>query len=404
MTNLVKEFSAGWRRPEILLYLMAGAVPLSFATWQTLLNNFAIERAAFTGAEIGILQSLREIPGFLAFAVVFLLLLIREQRLAYLSLLLLGLGTAVTGFFPTVIGLYVTTVVMSLGYHYYETLQISLSLQWIDKQRAPEILGRIIAVGSFTSIITFALIWLASDLAGLDFAWVYLLGGGLTVLVAFYCWVGFPIYPEKVVQHKKMVLRKRYWLYYALTFMSGARRQIFIVFAGFLMVEKFGFDVGQIALLFLLNAAINIWLAPRIGRLIGRIGERKALIFEYLGLMGVFTAYAFVDDAMLAAGLYVVDHLFFALAIAIKTYFQKIADPKDIAATAGVGFTINHIAAVVIPAIFGYIWLTSPAAVFLAGTAMAAVSLLLSLNVPLRPEPGNETLVGRIARPAPAAE
>ena len=404
MNNLVKEFSAGWRRPEILLYLMAGAVPLSFATWQTLLNNFAIERAAFTGAEIGILQSLREIPGFLAFAVVFLLLLIREQRLAYISLLLLGLGTAVTGFFPTVVGLYITTVVMSLGYHYYETLQTSLSLQWIDKQRAPEVLGRIIAVSSFTSIITFALIWLASDLAGLDFAWVYLLGGGLTVLIAFYCWIGFPSYPEKVVQHKKMVLRKRYWLYYALTFMSGARRQIFIVFAGFLMVEKFGFDVGQIALLFLLNAAINIWLAPRIGRLIGRIGERKALIFEYLGLMGVFTAYAFVDDAMLAAGLYVVDHLFFALAIAIKTYFQKIADPKDIAATAGVGFTINHIAAVVIPAIFGYIWLTSPAAVFLAGTAMAAVSLLLSLNVPLRPEPGNETLVGRIARPAPAAE
>ena len=120
--------------------------------------------------------------------------------------------------------------------------------------------------------------------------------------------------------------------------------------------------------------------------------------------MGVFTAYAFVDDAMLAAGLYVVDHLFFALAIAIKTYFQKIADPKDIAATAGVGFTINHIAAVVIPAVFGIIWLTSPAAVFLAGTAMAAFSLLLSFNVPLRPEPGNETLVGRIARPAPAAE
>ena len=148
---------------------MAGAVPLSFATWQALLNNFAIERAAFTGAEIGMLQSLREVPGFLAFAVVFLLLLVREQRLALLSLLLLGLGTAVTGFFPSILGLYITTVVMSLGYHYYETLQISLSLQWLDRARAPEILGRIIAVGSFTSIVTFALIWLASDLAGLDY-------------------------------------------------------------------------------------------------------------------------------------------------------------------------------------------------------------------------------------------
>ena len=383
---------------------MAGAVPLSFATWQALLNNFAIEKAACTGAEIGILQSLREVPGFLAFAVVFLLLIIREQRLAYLSLLLLGLGTAITGYFPSVLGLYITTVVMSLGYHYYETLQISLSLQWLDKRRAPEILGRIIAVGSFTSIITFGLIWLGSDVLDLGYAWIYLVGGGATILIAAVCWLNYPIYEEKVHQHKHIVLRRRYWLYYALTFMAGARRQIFIVFAGFLMVEKFGYDVGQIALLFLLNASINIWLAPIIGRLIGRWGERRALIFEYIGLIGVFIAYALVENATLAAGLYVVDHLFFALAIAMKTYFQKISDPRDIAATAGVGFTINHIAAVVIPVAFGFLWLVSPASVFLAGAAMAGVSLALAFNVPSRPEPGNEVVIGRIAQPLPAAE
>ena len=113
---------------------MAGAVPLSFATWQALLNNFAIERAAFSGAEIGILQSLREVPGFLAFAVVFLRYVLREQHIALVSLTLLGIGTAVTGFFPTVLGLYLTTVFMSVGYHYYETIQTSLSLQWVDKK------------------------------------------------------------------------------------------------------------------------------------------------------------------------------------------------------------------------------------------------------------------------------
>jgi hypothetical protein len=402
---ILRDSSVGrWRRPEVLLFLMAGAVPLSFATWQALLNNFAVERAAFTGAEIGILQSLREVPGFLAFAVVFLLLILREQKLAYLSLLLLGAGTALTGFFPSVIGLYCTTVIMSLGYHYYETVQISLSLQWIDKARAPETLGRIIAVGSFTSIVTFGLIWLAMDLLSLDFHWVYVIGGGVTVAVALGCWAAFPRYEEKVRQHRHMVLRRRYWLYYALTFMSGARRQIFIVFAGFLMVEKFGYDVGAITLLFLANALLNIWLAPKIGRMIGRVGERRALILEYVGLIGVFTAYAFVQNATLAAGLYIIDHLFFALAIAIKTYFQKIADPADIAATAGVGFTINHIAAVVIPAAFGFLWLISPAAVFLAGSAMAGCSLILAFNVPRHPEPGNEVMLGRFPAQAQAAE
>ena len=194
-----------------------------------------------------------------------------------------------------------------------------------------------------------------------------------------------------------MILRRRYWLYYALTFLSGARRQIFIVFAGFMMVEKFGFSVANITLLFLVNYAANVWLAPLIGRLIARWGERKALTIEYIGLIFVFTSYAFVDNEWLAAALYVIDHLFFAMAIAIKTYFQKIADPRDIAPTAAVSFTINHIAAVVLPALLGIVWLVSPPAVFLTGAAIAVCSLILTQLVPHRPEPGLETT---FARPA----
>lgn len=382
-------------RPEYLLLIMAAAVPLSFATWQALLNNFAIERAAFSGAEMGILQSLREVPGFLAFLVVFLLFLFREQTIAYVSLLLLGVGTLVTGWFPSVIGLYVTTVVMSLGYHYFETVHSSLCLQWIDKDKAPELLGRVIAVGAFTSIVIYGFIWITFEVLGVDFSLVYFWGGGATAVIGLVCWLLFQQFPVKVRQNRRMVLRRRYWLYYALTFLSGARRQIFIVFAGFLMVEKFGFDVATISILFLVNAVLNMLFAARLGRLIGNIGERRILIFEYVGLTIVFTAYAFVNNAGIAAGLYIIDHFFFALAIAIRTYFQKIADPADIAATAGVGFTINHIAAVILPAVLGFLWLISPSAVFLVGSALAVLSMLLSFNVPANPCPGNEVVHGR---------
>ncbi|MCU7808186.1 MAG: MFS transporter [Candidatus Thiodiazotropha sp. (ex Semelilucina semeliformis)] len=388
---MTKQLSQTLRRPEVLLLLMAVAVPLSFAAWRTLLNNFAIERVAFTGQEMGILQSLREVPGFLAFGVVFLLLIIREQRLAIVSLALLGIGTALTGFFPSILGLYVTTVIMSIGFHYYETLQTSLTLQWIDKSQAAETFGRLIAAGSFASVVTFSLIWLADDLLQLDYQWIYLLMGGLTLVIVIIAWLGFPLFPQQTEQHKHMVLRRRYWLYYALTFMSGARRQIFVVFAGFLMVEKFGYSVSQIALLFLANATLNVFLAPRIGRLIGRIGERRALLLEYAGLVLVFLGYAVVESATVAAGLYILDHLFFAMAIALKTYFQKIAAPEDIASTAGVSFSINHIAAVIIPALFGVIWLTSPSLVFFAGAAMAIISFSFALLVPEEPAEGRES-------------
>ncbi len=378
-----------WHRPEILLVLMVIGVPLSFETWQSLLNNFAVREARFSGAEIGILQSLREVPGFLSFAVVWLLIFIREQKLAYLALGLLGLGTAATGFFPSVVGLYLTTVLMSLGFHYYETVFMSLSLQWIDRDRAPQVLGRLIAVRSAVTLVTLGLIWLAFDRLSVGYRWTYVIGGGLTIAVAAVA-ASFPDFGGSARQKTQMVFRRRYWLYYALTFMAGARRQIFVVFAAFLMVEKFHYDVSDIALLMLINAAANIVLAPRVGRWIARFGERKALTCEYLGLIVVFVAYAFVDHPGLAAALYVVDHLFYSAAIAIKTYFQKIADDGDLAATAGVSFTINHIAAVALPAGLGLLWLHSPVAVFLCGALMACLSLGLARLIPTVPSPGNE--------------
>jgi hypothetical protein len=379
-----------WRNPTTFLMVISVIVPIAFSSWMALLNNFAVERAQFNGADIGLLQSIREIPGFLSFTAVFLLLFIREQRLLVISLALLCFGTAITGYFPTLTGMLITTFIMSTGFHYFETLKQSLSLQWLNKEEAPEMLGRLISFGALASLFTYGLLWLCLEQFKLDFQWVYLIFGGTALLLVVFLALAFPEFAAKTPQNKKLILRKRYWLFYALTFMSGARRQIFTVFAGFLMVEKFGYTVGDITLLFLINYLFNFLFAKRIGKLIGVIGESKALLFEYLGLILIFIGYALVKDAHIAAGLYVVDHLFFALALAIKTYFQKIADPADMASTSGVAFTINHIAAVIIPVTFGAIWMVSPAIVFYIGAGMALISLILALNIPRHPEEGNE--------------
>ena len=382
--------TASWKTPQNFLLLISIIVPIAFSSWMALLNNFVVERANFDGADIGLLQSVREIPGFLAFTVVFVLAFIREQRFMLVSLAMLTVGTAITGLFPTLTGLLLTTILMSTGFHYFETLKQSLSLQWLSKEEAPEMLGKMISVGALASLVTYGSIWVMLEQLKLDFVWVYGITGGIGFLLVLVMTFGFPEFKTETQQNKKLVLRKRYWLYYALTFMSGARRQIFTVFAGFLMVEKFGYSAADVTLLFLINYLFNFLFAKRIGKFIGVVGERKALMFEYVGLIGVFVGYGLVQSAEWAAALYVIDHLFFALALAIKTYFQKTADPADMASTAGVSFTINHIAAVVIPVVFGVIWLASPATVFFIGAAMAGVSLLLSLNIPKIPEDGNE--------------
>ncbi|MDF1717281.1 MAG: MFS transporter [Antarcticimicrobium sp.] len=394
-----------WRRPVALLFLMAVAMPVAFATWSALLNNFVIEVAQFDGSDIGWLHTVREIPGFLAIGVIAVLMLMREQVLGLVSLILLGVATALTAQFPSLGGILVITMLSSIGFHYYETVNQSLQLQWLPKDRAPRMLGWLLAAGSAATLVSYGLIVLLWEPLGLTYNIVYALAGGFTALVAAAAFFLYPQFQADTVQSKKMVLRRRYWLYYALQFMAGARRQIFTVFAGFMMVEKFGFDVHEVTALFLINLVANMVFAPLVGRAVGAFGERRALLFEYSGLVVVFLAYGgiyfFGWGVVLAATLYVIDHMFFALALALKTYFQKIADPADIAPTAAVAFTINHIAAVVLPALLGYLWLASPGAVFGLAAGMAMTSLCLALLIPRHPEPGNETVLARFV-PAPA--
>ena len=239
-------------------------------------------------------------------------------------------------------------------------------------------LGKLISLKSFSALLAFGMVWVGFTVFDVSYKAMYLLSGSLGLLMCLYLALAMPAFPEITPQRRKLILRKRYILYYLLTFLSGARRQIFMVFAGFLMVEKFGYGVADITALYMLNHLINFFIAPKIGRWIGRVGEQKALTIEYTGLIVVFVGYGLVENAGIAAALYVIDHLFFALSIAIKTYFQKIADGGDIAATSGVSFTINHIAAVVIPALFGMLWLVSPAWVFYLGAILALMSLITS--------------------------
>ena len=368
--------------PVLMLMLMSIATPIAFNSWSALINNFVVARANFTGVEIGILQSVREIPGFLAFTIIFLLLVIKEQSLTVFALALMGLGVSITGFFPTAYGLYFTTIVMSTGFHYFETIKNSLSLQWLSKEEAPQVLGKLIAIGSITSLVLYGCIWVFLQIFEIDYLILFLITGIICIFISILLFIGFPIFSSKIIQNKQIILRKRYWLYYALIFLSGARRQIFVVFAAFLMVEKFEYTAAQVTLLFLINYLFNWFFAERIGKVIHVFGEKKSLTFEYVGLIIIFVSYGLVTNAIVAATLYVIDHMFFALAIAINTYFQKIANPKDLASSAGVSFTINHIAAIFIPVLLGFVWIYSNSLVFYIGAFFALLSLITTQLMP----------------------
>ena len=385
------------KEPFGLLILLAIAMPIAFSTWVALLNNFVIEVSGFSGVEIGWLQSVREIPGFLAVCVIFILFFISEQRLAYISLALLALAVAVTALFPEFKGLIITTLISSIGFHYYETVNQSLQLQWLKKETAPSSIGWIVAAGSgsaFFVYIAIIILWLNLNF---NYFFIYFFAGLLCLLIVIFCFFYYPQFQIGKKQRLAIVLKRRYWVYYTLQFFSGARRQIFVVFASFMMVEKYGFDVHQITFLLLTNFLINIFMAPLIGRFIEKFGERLSLIVEYFGLMVIFLLYAglyyFDWSYIVASILFIADHMFFGLAFAMKTYFQKIADSEDFAPTAAVAFTINHISAVFLPVLLGYIWIHNNSAVFYLAAVLSFISLIVAILIPRFPSKGNESIL-----------
>ena len=346
---------------------------MGLQTWLTLFNNFAVDVAGLGGNQIGMIQSVREIPGFLALLAVFVIMFIKEHHLSALSILILGIGLAFTGWFPSYAGLMTTALVMSFGFHYFETTNMSLTLQHFDQGTSPWVFGKQRSFAAASNIAVGILIYFAAFL--INFAGIYLLIGGLICLAAL--WGLLQDHSDKtlVPQHKKMIVRKKYWLFYFLTFMAGARRQIFMAFAVLLMVQKFKYSVQEITILFVINNIINYYLSPLIGKSIIRFGERKVLSLEYSSLIFIFLAYATTSSKLLIAVLYILDHIFFNFAIAIRTYFQKVGDRRDIAPSMAVGFTINHIAAVFLPALGGLLWVIDYRIPFFGGAVMAVVSL-----------------------------
>lgn len=369
-------FNDSNRRMFIFLAVLSAASMVGLQGYTMLFNNFAVETVHLEGLHVGLTQSVREVPGFLALTAIYVMMVIREHRLAALSIIILGVGVSLTGFFPTFTGVAMTTLLMSFGFHYYETVNQSLTLQYFSTQHSPLVMGKLRSLAAITSIISAAAIWGLGFF--MEYKGMFLVIGCVVAMAGTWAFLQDPSHSDVPPQKLRMFLKKKYWLYYILTFMSGARRQIYMVFSMFLLVKVFHFSVQAITVLFIINNLINWIINPMIGRAINAYGERTLCSVEYAGVIAVFLTYAFSSSKWLVAGMYIIDYILFNFSVAIRTYFQKIAEPADIAPTSAVGFTINHIAAVFLPALGGYLWMLDYRIPFVMGAALGFISLVLA--------------------------
>lgn len=357
---------------------------LGYNIWRSLFNNFAVEELGIRADQIGVIQSLREVPGLMGFVLGFLVLVLSEMRVLGFSVLLMGLGLVLTGWADNLSVFMMGTMVTSIGFHFFYPSNSSLVLMAVGKEEAPRMLGRLRSVSALASFIGLALAYILVDgvrLGPLNIAaWsyrrlLYVVGGVVLAgsMVALRNGQGHGNQREK----RKVIFRRDYWLYYVLTFMMGSRRHIFTTFAIFMLVDVHGIDVRVTIALFLINNLISTFAFTQLGRLVSYFGERRVLSFNFIGLVGVFLGYAYVPYLPVLYVLFVLDHIFFGFNLAVDSYFQKIAhSPEEITSNVSMAQTINHISALVVPVLGGILWAQiSPSATFLAGVAIAVISL-----------------------------
>jgi len=362
-----------------LIYLISSNLLLifGFRIWQATFNNFAVETLHIGPEVIGGILSLRELPGLLTFLVGFLALVLSEVRIMAFSVMVLGIGLIITSQAGALPLLLVGTVVMSFGFHFFGPSQTGVILMQVSKERAPKFIGQLKSITTGGAILATGVVYFFTERIG--YRNLFFTMGALVVVggaVLLFMGKGGHGLPPK----RRMVLRKKYWVFYGLAFLMGSRRHIFTTFAIFLLVSQFGISVKTTAILFLVNNLINIYVYQYIGKLVSRVGERLVLSVASIALIPVFLGYAYVGILPLLYALFVLDNLLFGVSLAVTTYLQKIADnQEEITSNLSLQTTINHISAVIVPVIGGTVWVVFGAqAPFLFGVAIVAVTLVLA--------------------------
>ena len=373
------------------------AFGLAFGIYGTIFFNFIGQDLGISPNQLGLLETVREIPGLLTVGIAALVMTVAEPLVGAVALLLLGVGYVNYFHLDGIPSLILFSLVTSLGFHMWMPISSTLALRLSRVSEQGRRLGQLRAVAAVANLAGIGLVALVAGTSGLRplfvVAGVIAIAGALLILRVR----GIP----RITRPPRILVRRAYWLYYALTFLDGARRHIFMTFALFLLVRDYGSPVQTIAILGLVNGAISIAAVYQFGRLIDRFGERWILMVAYGALALIFVGYATIPILAVLFVLYVLDNLFFSAETGVTTYLGKIAvSPADIRPSLVTGMTVNHIAAVIIPITGGILWEAYGHWVpFIGGAVLAVASLALSsrIRVQVREAPPSAVVEAKAA-------
>ena len=336
----------------VILMLTVFFAQLGLGLHSGVSTNFYVDELGLGGDRVLWLTGIREIPGLLLVFVAALMIRMPLKHRSAVALALMALGYGAYAMVHSYLALIVVALVSSVGFHFWMPLQSSLGMSLVPKAEGGKILGRQSGVSAVAALGGMMLISLTVAKVGLRAFYVL---AGIVFVIGAVMVLRLPsgIGREDGRTEQRIVFRRRYWLYYVLTFFEGSRTQVFFAFATWVMVEIYGMGAETLPLLLIASRIVNMVGSPQMGKLIDRIGERRVLVASYLGLAASFAGYAMLHNVWMLAALYITINFLVISRVALSSYVNRIALPGELVPTLSAGVSVNHITSVTMSLLAG---------------------------------------------------
>ncbi len=358
-------------------------------------NNYLSEIHNLGAGARGWLEFPRELPGFLLiFVIGVLIIFLRETQIAALAMLFSAVGAIGLGFLsPGMTLLLLWIILWSLGDHIIFVVEGVIGLKLARDGGEGHRLGQLGGARNLGTIIGVGIIFLLAKQFGDRYGLFYVIAAGFSLLAGIFYLrlnIGRGERPSK-----RFIFKRKYSLFYAISALFGIRKQIFLAFGGWVLVTIHGVEVSTIALLYFIAATLGVVMRPLLGDVIDWLGERFVLSADELILLVICMSYAFASDILpkpfdlyLLYSAYIFDSILFALRVARTTYLKKIIDdPSEITPTISMGITIDHVVAMTLPILSGYVWEAYGfrwVFIIAGGIALVGFFICMRIRIPVR--------------------
>ena len=355
----------------------------------TVFNNFLSDTYKLTASARGIVEFPRELPGVLIVIVLGILAFLGDIKIAIVGMLFASLGMLGLGLFsPSFATMLLWMMLLSLGTHIFMPLSAGIGMNLSESENYGARLGRYSAYNLIATIVGYAIVWFGFKWFNLTYQIAFVLASIFYIFAAFFLGLMKSKKPKK--KKVTLVFKRKYTLYYCLSVVNGARKQIFLTFAPWVLIQVYQVDPPTFAILGLIIAVLSIFTRTIVGNAIDKRGERFVLSLEAIVLIVICMGYSFADylfspsaAVVIIAACYVIDNSLSVVEMARSTYIKKIAIcPEDVIPTLSAGTSFDHVIAMSIPFVGGILWATMGYQyVFIVAAFIAAINLFLSLRI-----------------------